>query len=559
MSVFNFTNAKGEVFSIKGPEGMNLEQAQGLFKQQLDSGALTGFKIGDGLSAATQLADGLKSAAGAAQQALGGLTGNLPSGVNLNSITAGIGALGGAAATQLQTSLAGGAAAFNSLTTAASAATGDISKALSGTSIGGVVPKGLTGDLASGVNSAFAAASGAVTGLAAQAGTIANNAIKTLSGAIGSGIPSAPINVADFAKQIPAVGSIAKLTSADVTGTLAAASKMVGQTADKISNALGVGKFGFDANQLERAGMIKPGTAAAFLSQGDNDLTSVLKTPTVWTGKDGVKGLDGLLNNTGLQDKIQQGLMQNGLNAIKSAGVPVDALKSTAVAGLATMAAKSIDSTLSFVKNAASNLPAVPGLPAIPGADALPANLKSAFDNVAKNAAFAVNLTQQKVEPPFKQETVPEPAANTVNNETQAAAAQRVVGNEKVPSVTQSDGGSDAKAKIKAFIDFQDSIYEQVKVLSPTVDQYEAASSITQEQWEALNAEYLAVAATFNSRQSSIQVAAVDAVNALPQGSPVRATLAAALTSSQNAARALAEFARAIRKRIKDLANKIAT
>lgn len=568
MSNFTFLNPKGQEFTIKGPEGLTLEQAQAIFKQQLDAGSLTGFKVGEGLSAATQFAGGLKSAEAAAKQALGsitgglsgalgsltgGLPGGLPGGVNLNSITSSIGALGGAAASQLQSSLAGGAAAFNSLTTGASAAVGAISKGLSATSISALPGINAT--------SVFGSASGildkAVTGIAAQAGSVANDAIKTLSGAV-PGIAANGINLADFAKQAPALGAISKLTPPDVTATLASASKMVGQAAGAVSNALGVGKFGFDASQLEKAGMIKPGTAAAFLSSGEKELVDVLKTPTVWTGKDGIKGLDGLLKNPMVQDKIQQGLMKTGLNAIKSAGVPVDALTSTAVAGLATMAAKNVDSTLSYLKNGAGNLPALPGLPAIPGADALTNNVKSAFDNIAKNSAFAVNLTKQKIEPPFKQETTPEPTANTANTETVSAAAQRVVGNEKIPAVAQSDGVGDVKIKVKEYLALTDSVYEQIKALEPTVNAYESAASITQQQWETLNAEYLTAAALFNSRQQPLQKAAVDAQNALPEGA-VKITLARAITAAQNAAKALGEFARALRKRIKDLANKIVT
>jgi hypothetical protein len=222
------------------------------------------------------------------------------------------------------------------------------------------------------------------------------------------------------------------------------------------------------------------------------------------------------------------------------------------------MAAKSVGSTLDYLKNGAGNLPALPGLPAIPGADALTKNVKSAFDNIAKNSAFAVNLSKQKVEPPFKQETAPEPAAGTANTETVGAAAQRVVGNEKIPAVTQSDGYSDVKIKIKAYLAFNDSIYEQLKALEPTINQYEAAASISQQEWETLNSEWLTIRATFNSRAPALQKAMVDAQNSLPENS-VSITLAKAARAAQSAATALIEFARAFNKRVKDLANKIAT
>jgi hypothetical protein len=265
------------------------------------------------------------------------------------------------------------------------------------------------------------------------------------------------------------------------------------------------------------------------------------------------------LKNPMVQDKIQQGLMKTGLNAIKSAGVPVDALAATAVAGLATMAAKSVDSTLSYLKNGAGNLPALPGLPAIPGADALTNNVKSAFDNIATNSAFAVNLTKQKIEPPFKQETTPEPAVGTANTETVSAACTRVVGNEKVPSVTPADGGiGDVREKLRAWLSLQDSTYEGLKALLPTIEEYEKATSITQEQWEVLNAELQTVRATYNARTTPLQNIAVDAVNALPS-SGSKEIAKSAVSKAQDAAKALREYAVIIVKRVKDLANKIVT
>jgi hypothetical protein len=209
----------------------------------------------------------------------------------------------------------------------------------------------------------------------------------------------------------------------DVTGTLAQASKLVGQGAGTISNSLGAGKFGLDAGQLERWGLVKPGTAATFLGQGSSNLVSVLKSPTVWTGKDGVKSLSGLLGNTGLQNKIQQGLMTTGVTDLKSLGIPTDKLTPQALSGLATNAAKSVSDTLDWAKN-------TPGLPA---------DIKSNFDAAAVNGAFAVNLSQTKVDFSMLQEYTPLAAVGTVNTDTLDAAAKRIVGNAKVPSILPTE------------------------------------------------------------------------------------------------------------------------
>jgi hypothetical protein len=540
MSTFNF-DFNGQKFEIKAPTGTTFEQAKAVFDQQTASGGLTGFRVGDVLSPATQAAAGLDSAQSQLTQGLASLTSKLPTGTNLSSLTASIGTLGQGAGAQVASALKGGAAAFNSLTTGASAATAAISSTLSGVS--GAIGSALSG--VSGVTGfalpSASAITGALTGAAAQAGSLASKAVGTLSGLI-KGTPTNGINIADFAKQGPALSSIGNMSLPDVTGALAQASKLVGQGASTISNALGAGKFGLDASQLERAGLVKPGTAAAFLAAGDKDLVSVLKSPTVWTGKDGVKGLDGLLGNSGLQDKVQQGLMKTGLNDLKSIGIPTDKLTPQALSGLATNAAKSVTDTANWAKNA-------PGLPA---------DIKAKFDATAVNGAFAVNLTQDKVDEPVLQETKPVAADNTVNSATVDAAGQRVVGNDKVPGVSGDSTYTDATTKIQAKLAFANEIFAGFEALEPTVTAYEKASSITQSQWETLNAELTVVRATFNARAQALSDAAYAAVEALPSG-PVKNRLVAALNKSNDTNKALTAYAKILIKRVKDLANKIAT
>ena len=418
MSTFNF-EFNGQKFEIKAPTGATFEQAKAVFDQQTASGGLTGFKIGDVLSSATQAAGGLAAAQSQLTQSLAVASSQLPSGTNLSSLTASIGTLGQGAGTQVASALQGGAAAFNSFTTGASGATASISAALSGAGAGLSLPS-------------TSAITSALTGAAAQAGSLASTAIGTLSGLI-KGTPTAGINIADFAKQGPALAGLGSMSLPDVTGMLAQANKLVGQGADTISNALGAGKFGLDASQLERWGLVKPGTAATFLAQGGSDLTSVLKSPTVWTGKDGVKSLDGLLGNEGLQNKIQQGLMTSGVADLRSLGIPTDKLTPQALSGLATNAAKSVSDTLDWAKN-------TPGLPA---------DIKSKFDEAAVNGAFAVNLAAAKVDFSMLQEYTPLAAEDTVNTATLEAAAKRIVGNAKVPSILPVAIESSAYSKTK--------------------------------------------------------------------------------------------------------------
>lgn len=573
MSSYSF-EFQGKTFSVKVPQGVSQEQAQALFKQQADTGSLVGIKVGDALSAATQAAAGLPGALAQIQQSAAGALGSLPAGANLNSITAGLGAAAGAAKGQISSALTGASAALNSLTTG-SGALGSLSSAVTGaaggitgglSSIAGGLGGGLSSladsagkslaGLGSGIGSAVTGAvsklgsiggtsalTSSLTGAAADAASVASKAVSTLQGAIG-GAATNGINVADFAKQIPSLGSLGSLSAADVQGTLAQASKLVGQGASAVSNALGAGKFGFDAPQLEKAGLVKPGTAAAFLAQGANDLVSVLKSPTVWTGKDGVKSLGGLLNNPSLQDKVQQDLMKTGVDSLKSLGVPTDKLSPQALSGLATNAAKSVEKTVQWAT----------------GAPNLPAEVKDKFTATAVNSAFAVNLTQTKVDPPVKQETKPEPAAATVNAETQDAAAKRVVGNDKVPSVSAEGGVAAAKEKTQAFLDITKVAFAAFEAAVAKVDELEKSTVVTQAQLDAINAELAPARATYNSRVSGLRDEASDAINALPPTSTTRKNLVNVYNRiTQVIIPALIEYVKAYKQRFEALKGRITT
>jgi hypothetical protein len=207
----------------------------------------------------------------------------------------------------------------------------------------------------------------------------------------------------------------------DVTAAMSSASKLIGQDATALSDNLGLGKFGLNAQQLESAGIIKPGTAATLLNQGQNTLTDVLKSPAVWTGKDGINNLDSLLSSVPKQDEIQQQLMSQGLNSVKQLGIPTDKLSVASLTGLANTAAKSVPDTLAWAQ----------GLP-------LPANVQASLDTAARDGAFAAEFATFKVDDDMKAEITPLPAENTADRQTVDAASKRIVGNDKVPEFSYS-------------------------------------------------------------------------------------------------------------------------
>ncbi len=287
------------------------------------------------------------------------------------------------------------------------AAAGQISQALSG--VPGA-PGGSLGTAFSTAGKEFSAAFSSATSVAQQ----------TLSG-ITKSIAGTPvtngISLADFSKQVPSLTSIGNLSGIDVRSAMSQASTLVGQTATQFSDALGVGKFGFDATQLENAGLLKTGTVSSFLTQGVNSLTSVLKSPAVWTGKDGINNLDSLLSNPAVQNLTQQNLMSSGLNVVKQLGIPVDKFDPKALAGVSLNAAKSPADTLAWAQGQ------------------LPADLKSQFDTLAKDASFAVDFADQKINDAIAQLAPPGEAEDTVDRATLDAAVTRIFGNNKIPSL----------------------------------------------------------------------------------------------------------------------------
>ena len=363
-----------------------------------------------------------------------------------------------------------------------------------------------------------------------QAASVAKQAIGTVTNIISRVPVTNGINPADFAKQASALVPIGNLTSVDVRAGLAQASKLVGQAASVVSNSTGVGKFGFDGAQLESAGILKPGVAAQYLQSGVNKLTDVLKSPTVFTGKDGIKSLTDLLDSVPKQNNIQQGLMAKGLEGLKQVGIPVDSLNPSALVGTALNAAKSLPATVDWAK----------GLP-------LPPGVKTAFDQVARDGAFAVDLANQNITNSLKQEIVPVPASDTVNRETVNAAASRVVGNAKVPAVSYNNTPT---VDIAKFIKAVDTALDRALALGKQARQIINSTSDGQSsqvrQLEQVVGDYNAVNGTFLSLLREANLIKAQLGSTPPQ-----------LSTIESSIEATAKIIKALETRIEDLKKKI--
>ena len=411
MSIFSFTNPlTGQPFEIKGPPTLTESQAKQIFDQQLDAGSLVGLKKGDIISSATQAAAGLTAALPQLGQTLAGI--------------------GGSASGMLQGAL----------------------KSIPGTQLpaAGSIVNQITG----GLQTASGIPGGGLSSLIDQGKSVANQTLNGITSAIKGISVTDGINAADFAKQTTALVGIGGLAVPDVTASLAQVGKLVGQASDTITNVGGLGTFGLDASQLEISGLLKPGTASSFLASGVNSLTSVLKSPTVWTGKDGISSMGDLLSNLPKQGEIQQSLMASGLDGIKQLGVPTNLMNPAVLAGTITNAAKSVTDTVDWAKGK------------------LPTDLQSAFSITARDVGYAVDFADVKLPEEWKEQEIPVPSIDTVNRDTLNAAASRVTGNKKIPPVSYNTAPPATTAQV-----ITDSLDIQLTAMDTLIDQFSIVAS----------------------------------------------------------------------------------
>jgi hypothetical protein len=456
--------ATAKTFEVAGPPGMTREQAFDIFKKQAQAGGLNGFQSGDILSAQTQAADGLEAAKAELTQGFAGFPGT-DKGVQNQ---------------------------FASISESAKQS----------------LAAGNTGNLQSRIT---------------NGGTILQQTSAKINGLFGTPVTDG-INVADFAKTATAAMPMAGLNITDVRATMAAVGTATGQNFDQITNSAGVGKFGFNATQLETAGLIKPGTASTFLSGSTNDLTSVLKSPAVWTGAGGVTNLDSFLSNPSAQNLTQQDLMSKGLGVAKSLGLPTDNLNPKELGGISSV----------FSKDSAAGTDWIRGQ--------LPPDKQADFDTKFNEAKFAVGTSEQKLNDAVLQQAPPGEAENTVKRQTVDAAATRVVGNEKVPATTYGPQPAD-----EALVAENKALRKEIKALLVRLADIKVSTAAF-DQLDAINAQLDVLLAEFQivlDKTSSIEVRAQ---NAVPYSSEFIAKLRAQITDIVTAMQLANELKKAIRQ-----------
>jgi hypothetical protein len=181
----------------------------------------------------------------------------------------------------------------------------------------------------------------------------------------------------------------------------------------------GIGIYGQTPAGLVSAGYLKPGTLSLITSA---DLTiTVLNTPAVWTGKQGIGSLFDYLDEPVLQNIAQYEIMKGAYQGLVDVGILVGNETARYQATFLQPATRyGIDAVLSWVENRASNeLVNLLKISARQGQYAI-----DFIDTFLEDINLGINL------PGF---------SNTVLRDDVDLAVTEIIGNEKVPNLEFAD------------------------------------------------------------------------------------------------------------------------
>ena len=353
---------------------------------------------------------------------------------------------------------------------------------------------GLTGLPVGGLVNAVTQSAGGLSSALAQLGPQAISLSKQIGNYInlpnltGLPVPNA-ITTSDFVNTRTSAQTIGTIGSTQIQGLVAQTAASVNQATDVITNTKGLGQFGLSADQLQLSGLIKPGLAEQ-INLDPSKFTSILSSPTSWTGKLGATDISSVLGSSSLQTSVQQGLMSTNFDQLKQLGTITGLESATQLGPLVNVATKFGSGTatewLSSATGASGITSAITsglgsnvsglisgggiggaltggvgsllsggagsllsggagsllssgagsllsgGIPSVPG-------LSSVIDGFAQSAQFAQVFSFASSflgggGNPLEAGTVtPTPAANTVNRQTINQAVSAIIGNSKIP------------------------------------------------------------------------------------------------------------------------------
>jgi len=311
-----------------------------------------------------------------------------------------------------------------------------------------------------GLTTAASQISPAAVSLAAQIG----NNIK-LPNQVGVP-PQTAITVSEFLNTGVSSQTVGSVSTAQVQGLVATTAAVVNQSANVITATNGLGTYGLTAEQLQTAGLIKPGIADQ-VKQDPANAVSILSSPTSWTGKQGATDIQTILDDVNLQTSTQQNLMSNSYEQLKQNGTLNGNESAESVGPLVNAATKyGVEPTTQWLNNNA------------------PANITTQISNFVnsstygstfgvKNQNIAVGIGALSLGVVIAKGYV-----NTVNRQNLNQATTAVIGNPKIPTPNfPSAGASTSRISDSAV---QSAVTTAVAALS-SVSPAQAIAAVNQE------------------------------------------------------------------------------
>lgn len=299
------------------------------------------------------------------------------------------------------------------------------------------------------------------------------------------------ITAEQYEQQSPVDVGVGSILPEQVTGMLAQASADVPQAFNEISNELGVGKFGLSADQLEKAGFLKPGTVDFYLQDATATLTDVLQSPSVWTGAESVTNLGSFLGDEQLQDIAQTNLYQTALTDLKNNGIATGQESPSKLAGLVQAGSKyGADGVKKWIAD--TDLDSV---------------VKSDVDKLVRGAQYSVDLSTEKLNENIKgYTTASNQSSNTTIRSSVDVAVKQVINNEKVPapSYTRRLVSTGNQAEISRLQNAVSAVTSEIKSAS---DSYIASNPGTQFRDFVRTPQYSSLVAKRDELQRQLEAA----------------------------------------------------
>lgn len=170
------------------------------------------------------------------------------------------------------------------------------------------------------LNSLVQARGGLTTAISQISTSLSSGNLLNVINTVNTTVTNAA-NISSFVNStVSCISCIPSLDTSQVQGLLASKISATGQDATEVSAEKGVGSYGLTPQQLEQAGLIKPGISQ-LISQDPANTVSILNSATSWTGKNGAENLDALLSNEKLQSAVTQTSLTSAFSQLNQLGV----------------------------------------------------------------------------------------------------------------------------------------------------------------------------------------------------------------------------------------------